>query len=158
MGASVEGKAIIVTVTPTLSLSAYSVSDQMGDVNTMTSAVDATKDTASIMSISVVDKSSQKSSFDILFFSSAPTLVSSDNSALSISDTDMAEKFLGRVKILSSDYVDTATSSDCTKFVVGLMLQAASGSNNVYCVLQCQGTPTYTSTSDLVVKIALVQD
>lgn len=157
MGSS-EGKGRLLVITPTLTTSAYADGDQMGGVLTLTSAVDATADTATLISVQVVDKAKQSAPFDILFFNASPTLASTDNAALSVSDTEMVQKFIGRVSVDSADYSDTAQSSDATVLGVGLYLQAAAGSSDLYAVLQCRGTPTYGAAADLVVKLGILQD
>lgn len=152
-----EGKGRLVVATPVISTSAYAAGDQMGGVLTLTAAVDATSDTATLISVTVIDKAGQSSDLDVLFFNASPTVASSDNAALSISDAEMAQKFIGRVKISSTDYSTTAAGSDATKSGIGLFLQAYL-TNNLYAIVQCQGSPTYTSTSDLVLKFGILQD
>lgn len=158
MGTVVDGKATLVTVTPVISTSIYASGDQLGGINTLANAMDMDKDTGNIMSITVIDKAKQNAAFDILFFSDLPTVASSDNAPLDISDAEMASKCLGIVKVLSTDYVDLAANSVNSKYVVGLFLRSVAGSNTLYCVCRAAGTPTYVSTSDLVIKIGIVQD
>lgn len=158
MGTVVDGKATLVTLTPVISTSIYASGDQLGGINTMTAAMDMDKDTGNIMSITVIDKAKQNAAFDLLFFSELPVVASVDNAALDISDDEMTAKCLGIVRILATDYVDLAASSVNSKYVVGLFLRSGQGANNLYCVCRAAGTPTYTSTSDLVIKIGIVQD
>ena len=153
-----DAKAIVITATPVIQAAAYAAGDQLGSLVTLSNAMDATKDTGSVLSLTVIDKGEQSSALSVLFFSAAPTIASADNAPLSISDDEMASKFLGAVSVEAADYLDVGNQTVATKAVVGLMLQSASGSTSLYCILLCEGTPTYTSTSDLVLKIGVVQD
>jgi len=146
----------IVSLTPTLTTSPYSDEDQIGSLMTIANAVEASGDYAVINSICVIDKEKQKAAFDILFFSASPTVTSSDNAALNIADAEMTSFFLGRVSIPAASYADTSGNSDCTVMNVGLVVKAAAGSKDLFCILQSQGTPTYV-VSSLVIKIGITQ-
>lgn len=149
--------AKVITVTPTIEAAAYGDADRLGSIMTLSDAFAAGKGTVELSSITVLDKAKQKSAIDVLFFSELPTVASADNAALSITDAEMA-KYIGRVAIPAAGYEDTADSSDTTVRNIGLVMQAAAGSTSLYAIVQCQGTPTYTSTSDLTLKFSLVQD
>lgn len=158
-----DGKARLVKVVPTLSLTAYSVGDQMGGVLTLTNALDESSDTGTVLSVQVVDKAKQKPSFDILFFNSLPSVVSVDNAALDVTDAEMDDKYIGRVSVLSTDFKDILASSDATVLGVGLLVQGlrqphAPATKNLYALIQCQGTPTYGTTTDLTLRIGILQD
>ncbi len=51
----------------------------------------------------------------------------------------------------------TANGNDVSIGNVNLLLEGASG-RDLYCVLQCQGTPTYATTADLTVRVGLQLD
>lgn len=162
MGTTVEGKSRIVTLTPTITSTPYSSGDQLGVLMEMPNAMDMTSDTGAILSVTVIDGTSQSAAMDILFFQSAPTVASVDNAALNISDSEMAEKFLGAVTVLATDYAAlSANSYACIKHVA-LLVQAhkdltnAPG-NSLYCILQSRGTPTYAAGA-LTLKIGILQD
>lgn len=152
-----EGKARLVAVTPVLSTSAYTAGDQLGAAPIeLPFAVDQSSDTGAVMSLVVVDGAKQNQALDVLLFNARPTVASSDNAALDISDAEMAEKCIGRVKILGTDYTELANCSVAVVSGIGLLVQAA-GSRSLWAVLQTRGTPTYAAAS-LAVKIGVVQD
>ena len=153
-----DAKATVITATPVIQAAAYASGDQLGSLVTLSNAMDSTKDTGTVMSVTVIDKAEQSSDLSILFFSAEPTIASADNAALSITDAEVAAKLLGVVSVSASDYVDIGNQHVAQKTSVGLMLQSAAGSTSLYCLLLCEGTPTYASTSDLVLKIGVVQD
>lgn len=144
---------VLVKVTPVISTTAYTAADQVGDLQSLPGAVAASGDGAILRQVSVVDKAKQKAALTILFFDSSPTIASTDNAALDVSDSEMAARCLGSVTIATTDYVDTASNSVATKQVT-LPLKA-SGSSTIYAVASTAGTPTYGSTSDLVLRYHL---
>lgn len=153
----IDGKSTVVTVTPVVSLVAYADGDQMGVAMTLTNFLDASSDTVAVQTVSVLDKAKQKSSFDILFFDALPVVSSADNAPLDISDAEMAEKYVGKISILDTSYSDLAANSVGEANNLGLLLKGKL-TQNIWCIIQCRGTPTYTSASDLVLKIGAFQD
>lgn len=140
--------ASIVAVTPTISNGvAYTANDQLGGVQTITSATTATKFQTRLVNVSIIDKAKQSAAITIFFFNASPTVASSDNAALDITDAEMASKYIGHVEIGSGDYASIAASSVACK---ECYLMLASASANVYAVAMTTGTPTYGSTSDLI--------
>lgn len=152
----VDGKSKVITITPALSLIAYSVGDQMGIAMKLKDILDASSDTIAIQSIVTLDKAGQSKAYDILFFDQEPVLTSVDNAALSISDVEM-EKFVGRVKLSSSDFSAGAANSDNTVSNIGLLI-AGRGTHDLWAVLQSQGTPTFATAGDLMIKVGAFQD
>lgn len=163
MGMVVEGKSKLVVVTPVIQAAAYASGDQLGSIFELPNAMDDSSGTGAVLSLTVIDKAKQKSALDLLIFSAKPVVSSTDNAALDISDAEMADKFVGRVALASADYTDLANCSIASLTQVGLLLKATKDQNNLggeslWAILQSKGTPTYTSTSDLVVKLGVIQD
>lgn len=165
MGTVIEGKSKLVTVTPVIQAAAYADGDQLGSLFALVDALDDSSGTGGILSLSLVDKSKQKSALDILLFSGKPVVASADNAALDISDAEMAQKFIGKVHVSVSDYTDLANCSIACLTQVALLVNTVKDANNgnpsgrdIWCILMCRGTPTYVSTSDLVLKVGVIQD
>ena len=163
MGMVVEGKSKNVGATPVIQAAVYAAGDQLGSLFELVNALDDSSGTGGILSVTVIDKAKQKAALNILFFSAKPTVVSADNAALDISDAEMADKFIGRVVVEAADYSDLANCSIATVTQVALLLNAVKDQNNLegknlWAILQSAGAPTYTSTSDLVLKIGVIQD
>ena len=117
---------------------------------------------AFLKSITVLDKAKQGSEMDLLFFSEAPTNAVLSNAAADISDSEMASKFLGVVKVGNAavGYVDPfdvmAVSSIYSNSSLNLLLKPSlEGSDSVWVLAVSRGTPTYSSTSDLVITLGL---
>jgi len=152
----VDMKARVVVLTPVLVAAAYADGDQLGVALPLANALDEPSDTATILSVTVLDKAQQQTDFDILFFNAAPA-TGANHAPAAISGAEMAAKFLGSVKIRATDYADLAAVSYASVIGLGLMLQGHQ-SKTLYAVLVCRGAPTFASTSDLVVSVGIAQD
>lgn len=147
----VSGHFKIATATPTISASAaYAANDQVGGIQTLTLPDDCAQRLYTLLSLRVVDAAAQSAGLQFLFFNSLPTVASSDNAALNISDTEML-KFVGAATITSSHYVTTSANSAASLPIAstGIVMQPAQTSTALYVVVKTTGTPTYGSTSDL---------
>lgn len=141
--------------TPTItSGSAYSSGQAIGSTITLPKAADYGFGT--ILSVSLVDKSDQKSPLDILIFNQPLASPQTDKTSASIAAADMAN-YVGHISLLAADYTDGVQSAGAVKF--NLWIAAAGGvDNNLYAQIISRGTPTYTSTSALTVKITAQVD
>lgn len=145
-----------VSVTPVVSLVAYTANDQVGGIQTIASIVRTGVGTASLESIVVLDAAKQKAALTILLFNALPTVASVDNGAVDISDAEML-KCIGHVNVAAADYVDVASSSVASVKNIALTLKPASGTS-LYAVVFTTGTPTYAAVGDLVFKYGVFQD
>jgi hypothetical protein len=145
------------TNTVTTSTSIYASGDQVGTVLEYAYAVREITRTAFITDVVVVDKDKQKAEIDLFLFNASPTVTSVDNGAFSLSDTEISTKSLVHVTITADDYKDTALNSVASVSFLKLV-QAAAGSRSVFVIPVVRGTPTFTSTSALIIKISFAQD
>lgn len=146
----------VLEATVTTDTSIYADHDQVGTVLTLADAFPGgCPKRGMIESVSVVDKSSQKSALTLHFFDASPTVASSDNAALNISDAELADKYLGKVEIAAGDYQDLSAAAVATVKALGLIVKSTTTA--LYCQVESGGTPTYGSTSDLVLKVGLVR-
>jgi hypothetical protein len=163
MGTAIEGKSKIITLTPVISTSIYAAADQLGSLVEIQNAMDDSSGTGAILSVTILDKAAQSSIIDVLFFSSQPTVASSDNAALDITDAMMASYYLGHVRVQATDYIALAGCSVASIKQLGLLVQSLKDPNNLggkslWMILRSGGTPTYGSTSDLVIRVGILQD
>ena len=135
---------------------AYATGEQIGAVNTITQAVADTRGTVQLESIVVIDKHKQKAAIDVFFFDQVPALTSVDNGAFTLPTAELL-KCIGVVSIAAADYADTAAQAVATVRRIDLILQAVAKKRDLYYVLVSRGTPTYASTSGLVLKFGLLQ-
>lgn len=162
MGAAIETKSKILTMTPTIDTSAYAVGDQLGSLVELTNAVDDPSGTGTIVSVAVLDKSSKSAAMELLLFNDIPTVTSTDNVALNVSDAEMA-KCLGSVKVLTTSYIALTANSLASVNGVNLIVRSAKSATNltgksIWALLMSSGTPTYVGTTDLVISIGIKQD
>lgn len=158
MGQVIETKATLVSVVPTVDTNIYAIGDQVGPAVEIPNAVDDSGGTGTIRTVTVIDAAKQKSALDLLLFNSAPTIASSDNAALDISDSEMVAKCIGRLKVVAGDYTDLANNSVGLIRSLGHLVKAANGSRSLWVVVQSRGIPLYTAATDLTLKFGIVQD
>lgn len=152
----------LIVVTPTISTSAYTSGDQLGSLEEIPSAIH--RGQGHLESITLVDKAKRNVALDVLLFSQLPTLLSVDNGTFSISDAEVAAKCLGVINFLDTDYTDLGSNSVASISAIGLIVKSLGQQNvnnarpsSLWAVLVSRGTPTYTSTTDLVLKFGFVE-
>lgn len=139
----------IVTVSPTLSLTAYAAGDLMGDKNTLTNFLPGSE-SGTLRGVVVIDAAKQNAALDVVFFSADPAGTTfTDNGAFAPVAADVANA-IGHVSIVAGDYSAFSANSVATK--AGLAL-ALGGAQTLYAALVSRGTPTYVAATDLTVKL-----
>ena len=154
-GVAVAASTMLVTrssVTVTgMTAGLYASGDQVGSVITFANCGVSNGKGGRINSMHVLEKTgTQKVGLELWLFHTSPT-VAGDNNAHSISDADMAN-CVG--VITTGNYYDTALNTLSVKSGVN-QLYLTSGSTNLYGVLVTRSTPTYGSTTDLIVTLML---
>lgn len=142
-----------VTITPTTDTSAYGSGDQIGSKLTVTGPSSGSGSGCRIEKVVVVDKASQKSNLKIWLFNDDPTVASADQAAANVSDTELVSKCIGVIAVSgSTDYADLSAASVAT-VKPDLVVKPKAGTNTLYALVVSGGTPTYTSASDLTIKL-----
>jgi hypothetical protein len=136
-----------VTVTPTLDTSIYASGDRMGSVMTLSGVAMEDGGSVTLDGISIVDTDKQDAAFDVWLFNASPTLISADNAAISLLDSEMTSKAVGWQVLAASDYKDAASSSIAYKGNLNAPLKVKSGTKNLYALLVSRGTPTYNASA-----------
>lgn len=149
----------VISVTPTIDTNAYSANDQVGGIQTITGAAGRKDRGVTLQNVLILDKAAQSAAMTIFFFDELPTVASSNNAALNITDAEML-KCIGHVSITADDYATTSANSiACAKPVsVCVGLRSSNDSGTLYAVVKTTGTPTYGSTTDLVFTYVFEQD
>ena len=142
--------------TPVVDTAIYASGDRLGSILTLTDFFQKYNRSAEITGLSLLDKSKQKSVLNLLLFDDLPTVASADNVALDITDAEMADKCLGYIPIAAADYKDIANSSIATVRLDAPLL-VTGRSTTLYALFLSGGTPTYTSASDLVLRLHVKQ-
>lgn len=135
----------VATASPTLDTNAYADGDHMGTVMTISGAAEDLKGPCHLRNVVVVDGAKQSGAMTLLFFSESPTVASSDNAALDITDAEMAAKFIGSVSIAAADHI-TINASSFAVNTVDLLLKSEDTSQ-IFAILRADGAQTYTASS-----------
>ena len=157
------------TVTPVIDTNIFASGDCLGGLNTITSAARYSGGGGTINSIKLLDKTqAQRSAMSLLFFNQSVTSAG-NNAPAAFSDADMAN-LVAVVEILTGDY-NTAwpgtplnseayiPNSGTRTFPLSMSIPYyCSGGTSLYMQAVVRGTPTYTSTSDLVFIISATLD
>lgn len=144
--------AVIITPTLVVDTAIYAALDIIGGELTLTNAMRVSGGSGILQAVTVIDDDNEKAAIDILLFNSPLTGTKADQGALSYSAADPA-KILGRISVLNADYLTYVAASLAVAQIRGINLPvAASGSANLYAIILAVATPTYTATTDLMVK------
>lgn len=151
-----------VSVTPTIDTAIYANNDQLGSLMQFPGLLGPGR-SGQIVFTSILDKSSQSAAITIFLFSSQPTIASTDNAALNISDTEM-QKCCGIITMTSA-YASTSANSINSTPLASLVQQAVyaysdQSDGTIWAIMKSGGTPTYGAASDLIVTLGalLYQD
>jgi len=147
----VRSKLARLPATPTVSTSpAYSAKDAVGGLLTFSNAVRASGGACRIDSVQVVDKSQQRPDLELILFDRSVT-APTDNLVFNPSDTELTY-VVGVIYI--GGWSDLSTNS-VTDIPVGR--DVVLNGTDLYGVLITRSTPTFASTSDIVVTVNVLQ-
>lgn len=144
-------KGQLIEVTPTVDTSAYTSGDHLGSLMTIEGVNAGGAHLGVLEGVVIVDKAKQSSAINILLFDESPTIASSDNGTVNISDAEMADKSIGHIAIAAADYVALSANSVACKRDLRQHIKPIKDSK-IYALMVSGGTPTYGAASDLVLK------
>lgn len=149
-------------ITPVISNAvAYATGDALGPIQTVANAVRVSGGSGKLLAITVLDKTqAQRAAIDFQFFDRTVTTVA-DNAVYSgTSDAD-AVFCLGVIPVATGDYntawAGTPANNVATK-VLATPLPFTLNGTSLFFQAIVRGTPTYTSTSDIVISLLIQQD
>lgn len=146
--------ADVIDVTLTLDTLAYTAGDVLSDTATLTDAMRVVGGKGVLRSITVIDEDDQGVALDLYFFKATQSL-GTKNGAPSLSDA-AARDCLGYVAIAAGDYKDLGGVRVATKLDIGLVLESAAASKDLFVGTITGGTPTHTA-NGLRLKIGIEQ-
>lgn len=151
---AVNGLSAVATATPTITAGAYSAKDFVGGKLTFNlSAEGGVGSGVTIQSVTIADESIQRAQLVLYLFDADLTTTVTDNAAATLDDADLPN-CLGFVTIYTTDYTSLLTDND----VAFTECNIPAGEQVVYGFLVCTGTPTYASTSDLIIRVGAQVD
>lgn len=146
-------KTKVVDVTPTITAGAYSTGDQVGGLLIFPSAASGSVYTGVVSSVEIVDKAAQGVDMELWLFDASISVVA-DSAPAGYSDADLAK--LVCVIPISEHYVLVDNGASQAQNINCIFELPAT--TILYGVLVARGTPTYASTSDLTIRLGVLQD
>lgn len=146
-----------VQVLPTVtSASAYAVGNVVGGVMTFANAVNSSVLSGVLESISIAIKSLQTSSFKLYLFKANPTSSTfTDKSAPAIAVADA----INLLDVYSFTTPDNGLGNNVTLYVSDAINRSfVASTSSLYAVLITLGTPTFSSTTDVVTTLSILRD
>lgn len=151
-----HGSTNRISATPTVSSgSIYAAKDAIGGIMTFADAARATGEGGILESVTIVDKGQQMAALDLVLFNASPSGTFTDNATSDPSDADLTT-VVGVIPFVVGDYFDFSDNSVAFRSGLGIAYDCAATS--LFGVLVARGTPTYGSTSDVVVVLGVVPD
>ena len=155
----VVGSTNVLEATPTITAGAYTSGDLVGGKITLTGIVvdPLTRPSGIIHSVVITDKGKQSADYDVVFFDTDPENTTfTDNGVFAPDDADL-------VNIVGGSQVTThlAFNDNGVSIAQGTNIPfriTSADTNAIYAALVVRGTPTYTSTSDITLKVTVLQD
>jgi len=151
----VGGATTVKAVTPTVTAGAYVAKEAVGGRLEFANAVRVAAGSGTIHAVTIIDNASQSAELVLVLFNQAFT-ATNDNAAFDPSDADLLN-CIGKIVVAATDYNAFADNAVACKMGIGLPFELASGTT-LYGQLMCTGTPTYAATSDVTVKVHILQD
>lgn len=141
-------------VIPTLGASPYAVGDVVGAVQVLEDLPVTGPQHASLINLQIIDKTPNKTPFDVFFFSAAPSLA--DGAACNISVTDILN-CVGNTAVIDCDYGDGVSTAFAN---VVCQVPLLPGEQSLYVALKANhesGTVAYAA-GDLIIKYYFALD
>lgn len=132
---------------------AYQAKDAVGGKLTFANAARESALGGYVVDVTIIDKAMQSAELVLTLFNQDFT-ATNDNAAFAPSDADLLN-VVGIIHIYASDYQAFADNAVASKQVV---LRYDLAGTALYGQLMCIGAPTYATTSDLKIKLGLMQD
>lgn len=158
----VRGKLSRIQITPVIDTAAYATGDCLGPLQTVSNAARISGGGGHIVGVQIVDKTqAQRAAIDLVFFSQTVT-TAANNALFTISDAD-ALFMVAYIAVATGDY-NTAWPGTPTNSVAvipksaSLRVPYVCATTSLFMQAIVRGTPTYTSTSDIVIGLTVEPD
>ena len=144
----------IISQTPTITAGAYSAGDAVGGKLTFSGC----PNDGLIHGLTIIDLSEQAVELDLILFE-ADFTATSDNGAFDVTAGEEG-RLIGSINVATTDYKDIGGLKVATVKNISLPYEltetAVTKLGRIYGQLVTPGTPTYVSTADLTVKLAVL--
>lgn len=145
--------------TPTVSASsAYTSGDSVGGKISLSLAILPSTRSGMIHQVVVTDLGAQTVDTDVIFFDSDPSGTTfTDNAAFDCADADLVKIIAVVPLTLHKDFNDNGVSLPAVGDNLNIPFVLDAGETTLYAHLVTRGTPTYASTSDITLRVGIVQ-
>lgn len=153
-----HGALNIIDVDLVVNTAQYADADLLSDKVEVEGVFNPNHHTALIQSLHILDDGDQGAALDILFFTASATL-GTINAALNASD-GVLSKLVGVVEVAAGDYVDLINAQYAIPQFNPFVIRADDSDKteqSLWIAAVSRGTPTYTGTDDLHVRIGLLR-
>lgn len=154
----------VVSVTPTISTSAYTSGDQIGGIMDLSDCIrqdsNGTFGVSELVGVTILDKDKQSVAMDIWLFNVSPTVTSTDNAAFAMTAANLVLQCVGYVSVGVAYSAAAAVSVSSTvnlNKVVQVSNTVASPSH-LFAIVVVRAAPTYTTTTSLQFKFEFFMD
>ena len=157
---TVAGLTVAPQVTPTITASAYTAGYVVGGVMSFANAVRTQNaiNSGRVRNAAIACKSAQSGEMDLYLFNANPSSSTfTDRAAPAIVAADLA-KLIAKITLAQTDTSLSSTSTFWQALQLEIAFQLGSGNTTLYGVLVTRGTPTFGSTSDIVVTLGIQDD
>lgn len=127
----------------------YTANDQVGALVQLSNAFDLESGVGEVVSLTVIDQAAQTIAMDVFLFHTAPTLTSSDQDAVGITDAILSATCLGVISVAAGDWKAAGSGATvATVKDIGMMVKcakgnASSGNTSLWALVVTRGTPTF---------------
>lgn len=148
-----------VSVTPTVTASAYTANNAIGGLQTVSIFRTATQPSGILNFISLASKGGITAAEALYIFTKSPASTCTDKSAFVLSSTDLPYLVGGvPITLTPAATAGTTQTTATTSLNVSVSNQDSSPTANLYVCAVTTGTPTPASTTDLIFNYSILQD
>jgi len=144
----------VISVTPVLSLAAYTANDVAGALLTFAGAASVYANEGRIRRITVIDADKEKAAGKIYFFNADPSAAAKTDAAEFLPAAADLAKLIAVKAIAAADFVDSSSDSVAV-YETDIPFVLAAGGTSLFAVFVCDATPTYTAADDLIIKLVI---
>lgn len=151
----VSTKTTVVEAAPVVDTSAYATGELIGGKLTLANATASSTFTGIISNVVIIDKDKEGADLDVVFFDTNPTATTfTDQAAFDPDDVDLLN-----IICTVSVTTDVSFSDNGMSYANNVNCPFRTTDNStIYAAIVSRGSPTYTSSSDLLLRVGILQD
>lgn len=154
----VGGDSEVITITGTSTAALYSIGHTLGGKLTLTNAMRVAGGSGVLHSVTIDDKSNTRPTGQIVIFGSNPSNSTlTDRATAVVADGDVP-KMIGVIPVTNSYWYQIASKGIMSISGIGMMVQSATGTRDLYAMFYLDSTPTPSGTADFTYHFGLMRD